>query len=176
MKKISFLSLIFIALFAIVSCGDKKDKQDANSVKFSNDMENNLQWMNTNTLVKDKAHSGDYVCKMDSTHEYSFGFYYKFEKMNTKLPKKAKVNLFAFAQSSCEKVQLAIEVDSLGKTIFWTSKPIEKKLSTPNQWIEVAEEFDFPQNILPSYDVKVYVWNPKKKNFLLDDLNVEFTY
>lgn len=171
----NFNSLFFIATVLIcVLCGCGKSKQAG--AKFSNDMEQEKYWMNLQTIAKGDAHSGKYVCQMDSTKEFSFGFDSKFEEFTTKIPKKVKVNFFGFAANSCEGVGLVIQVDSAGKNIFWTSGNIAQKLGKTNKWVEINEVFNLPPKIQPFHEIKVYVWNPKKKKFYLDDFSVEFLF
>ncbi|MFA6923943.1 MAG: hypothetical protein WC223_06785 [Bacteroidales bacterium] len=169
-NKLFFATIVLTCIF--YSCG--KSKQEA---KFSNDMEQEKYWINLQTITKGDAHSGKYICKMDSTKEYSFGFGSKIEDFTTKIPKKVKVNFFSYAKNSCEGTGLVIQIDSAaGKNIFWISGNISGKLSKMNEWVEINEIFNLPAKLKPSNEIKIYVWNPKKKEFYIDDFNVEFLF
>ncbi|MDD5569871.1 MAG: hypothetical protein PHD97_01825 [Bacteroidales bacterium] len=169
------ISKLFLAIFVLTcifySCG--KSKQ---GTKFSSDMEQEKYWMNLPTIIKGNANSGKYACKMDSTKEFSFGFCSKIEEFTTRIPKKVKVNFFSYSKNSCEGTGLVIQIDSVGKNIFWTSGNIAQKLGKINTWNEIDELFSLPAKLLPSYEIKIYIWNPKKKEFYIDDFSVEFLF
>lgn len=171
MRKRSFY--LSAVLFLIFGCNSKNN----NSVIIQSNMENDYCWINTNSITKGMAHSGNFACRLNKDIEYGFGYTNKFENINNKLPKKVIVSFYANAINSVEEVNMVVQIDSIeGITKFWQGKLLKKYLKETNKWIEINEIFELPADILLSYKISLYFWNPGRKEVLFDDLKITFAF
>lgn len=162
-------SLILISF--LFSCSNNDEKKNA-IFSTTNDMDNSVMWINTNTIVKGTAHSGFFSSKLDSTKEFGIGLGSKFENFNSKLPKKVFVKLWVYSLVPNLDAAIVCDPNINGKSLKYQSYSFVEPIKKANEWIEVKTSFDMPSNITPNTELKVYIWNPKKHLFYIDDMEV----
>jgi len=167
MKKV----LLFVAMVAMIVSCNNKTKNNGNT--FTNDLDNVKMWNNPVNVIKGIAHSGNYACKLDTSNIYSFGFNILAGDIFIKAPKKINISLWAYSLTVSPDASIVIEINKNGQQIFWKNAgflPVTKA----KEWIEVKTSFDLPANLDPKSELRIYVWNPKKLDFYIDDFNITF--
>lgn len=167
------LLIIFSGLLIFSSCGSDKNKLPEGAVREFSDMEHN-SWINENTLVKEKAFSGKFSSRIDSINQFSYGFSETFENIGDSLPYSLEVNLQLFYPETGINSSLVLSIDSLGKSIYWKGIPLKDSVKTANEWKSIKAVFELPKKILPTDNLRVYVWNNDKKTVYIDDLELLF--
>jgi len=167
MKKV----LLFVAMAAILVACNNKSKN--NGTTFTNDLDNVKMWNNPVNLVKGIAHSGVYSCKLDTSNIFSYGFNSILGDVLTKLPKKVNVSIWAYSLTANPDASIVIEINNNGQQIFWKNAGFNA-VTKAKEWMEVKASFDLPANLDLKNEIRVYVWNPKKLEFYVDDFNISF--
>ena len=172
------LNLTLLILFALTIFGcTETDENTEKKITVVNDMEGYNCWTDIKSIAKTSAKSGNYACKLDTSVEFSFGYINKLSNISKELPKKVRVNLFTFTSKPGIKASLVLQIDSAnGKSVYWQSRCLDSYLMIQDKWNEVNETFDIPKNSNPNHTIRIYVWNNLKKEFLFDDLKIDFIY
>lgn len=58
------------------------------------------------------------------------------------------------------------------KVYFWQSYKLQTKGN--NQWAKTDVEMLFPRIQSTTDIIRIYIWNPEKKKFIVDDINIDF--
>lgn len=176
MKKNLFPLLLI--LVSLSSCFTKDEGSKDGKVYF-NDYENILPWNeasnNVQTIIKGQGHSGNYLCKVDTTLAFGYLFKAKLNQLSDKKVKKVKTSVWVNVKSLNAKGSVVIALDSAGKVFHWQGLPIEKEMKAPNEWVNLKVEVDLDALKLsdkPWLTLGTYVWNQGKEQILSDDLEV----
>lgn len=163
-----YILFVFTCLI-IFSCG-KKEEAGNELFRASNNLDESTLWLNTNTIVKSTAHSGLYSCKLDTNVEYGIGISTKVKDLTDKLPKKVFIKCWVY--STIANLDASIVCNPLlnSQVVDWKNYDLKKDISKANEWIEINTSFDLPKNMTPDTELRIYIWNPKKMSFFVDDL------
>ena len=174
MKKNLHYALLIVVMVVFAACsGNKSKEREPGTILVASDLEN-VEWMNLNTLSKDKAHSGKFSSKLDSLTEYGFGFSNTFNNLSDTLPLSVDVSVWLYYPQLKTNGVLVLSIDSIGTNIFWKGVPLGDSIKTANQWQEIKVTFELPKKIMPSDQLRIYVLNPEKRLFYMDDLSLLF--
>jgi len=163
--------LLVLASILLFSCG-KKDENKAVLWNANNNMDASLFWINTNTVSQGITHSGLFSSKLDSLVEYGIGIDAKFSDITTSVPKKVKVHCWIYSTEANLDAGLVCDPNNNGQSINWQSFNLQTSISKANEWIEFKTSFDLPESITPDSQLKIFFWNPKKKIFYIDDIEI----
>lgn len=187
MKNIFFLSLI---LLIASSCGNSGNNQSSSQeepkqkeVVIVNDMENAAgivpSWHNEITVTKmqapAKAHSGEFVTKVDKENLYSYGYGELLKNINNVTPKKVIVNGWANCPEYIEGLIIAMDITSDNKSVIWKGNPISGQIRTQNEWHEFTTEFIIDQPITEDLYIKIFAYGEGKTAYF-DDFKITFEY
>jgi hypothetical protein len=179
MKNILF---IVISLALLAGCDEENVKQSNvkhDALYFFNDFENVRGWGEAFTITKGKGHSGMYYSKIDSIHQFSYGFKMDKNSIYDKELKKVSVNVWILAKDPNTKAVLVAQVNRKTATkdssIYWQKAEIQKFKPQASVWTNVKASFDLPKNLQPKDNILFYVWNSDGKSEVdVDDLEVQF--
>lgn len=154
-----------------------------NTAVFENDLESALSgipsWSNEKTIVNMpegiKAHSGDFVTKVDNINLYSYAFKETLENINQKLPTKVIVNGWYFSTEKNNDLSIVMDINKNNESIIWKSYRLMEEETTLHEWHEFTAAFTIDQPIQLSYNVKIFAYSGKKTAYF-DDLKVTFEY
>ena len=152
MKKLLLLLAVGIISF---SCNNSSSKssgtaqtKDQNKVEISNDMENALSlvpsWVNEKTIVKmegGKAHSGEYVSKVDDVDIYSYAYREYLLNISDKLPKRVFVNGWVNSPVPNEKMGIILDITENNTMNYWKAFNLKSVVVEPNKWYEFTAGF-----------------------------------
>lgn len=156
-------------------------KEDPGKVIISTNLENPdsllsaepIAWKNTNTLQEGMAFSGKIASKLDYENEYSIVFEQKIGYIDHRSPKRFTFQAMMY---STEPQAVGFMVASVTGTEYYRSYPVSEFLPEGNKWEKVRTTFTFPDSLKPSDVLKVYIWNKKQSELLIDDLTLEFDF
>ena len=172
-KNLHYLLLLFV-IIAFSACSGKTSKEgEPGNILKSSDLENE-GWMNQNTLSRDVAHSGEFSSKLDSTNEDSYGYSNTFNHLGDTLPTSVDVSVWIYSPQLKINGSIVLSIDSVNKHIYWTGLLIKDSIKAVNQWQEIKAPFEIPKKILPTDNLKIYVLNPDKIKFYMDDIKLLF--
>nr|NQU89093.1 glycosyltransferase family 39 protein [Bacteroidota bacterium] len=142
---------------------------------YFNDFEDDDLWGGLLSQL-DSLHvkNGKYSYMLDESVEYSPGIEIKVQQINRGNFNKIVVSLWAFSVDTLKNMPVVITFDNPedGNYIWATSK-IEN-FTTPGKWGQAFFVFPVPDEISPSDEIKVYIWNVEKARMYLDDFRVAF--
>jgi len=157
-------------------------KDEPNSIKLLNAMysannsfENGNLWGTDKKLLSNEnSFSGEYSIKMDSTGIYGPTFSTSLADIDCKNVNKIKVSLNVFATDDFSKAILVLSLESKDNDLVqWSGSKFEYYL-VKGKWGTVFLTTYIPQLFTPEDRVKIYVWNPGKETFYIDDFKIEF--
>ncbi|MCX6244914.1 MAG: hypothetical protein NTU98_09435 [Bacteroidetes bacterium] len=143
---------------------------------FSNDFETPLQGMNSSKLTTETAHSGKSSYRMDEATEFSPGFLIQCSELKKNQGAlKVRVSLFILTPTLIDTDQpsLIVSLDDKKTSYDYNFKSLRLMNLSVNQWTQVEYEV----NLVPVHAgtdmLKVYIYNPGKNLFFIDDLKVD---
>jgi hypothetical protein len=165
MKKYILFIFTCVILFG---CGKKEETSNA-LFSTSNNKDSANFWMNINTITKGTAHTGYYASKLDTLFQFGIGLNPKVKDLTDKTPKKVTVKCWVY--STTPNLEASIVCDPIinGEKLGWKNFDFKPVIKKANEWTEVIATFDLPKNITPDTELGVYIWNPNKLMFFVDD-------
>jgi len=175
----AFSASALLMLFALVSCGDNAKPRPENLLT-SNDYEELDGWAPDGSLpylTKEKAHSGVYSARVNSTTEYGGGFTNSLGKLSNTRVTKLRVHGWVWLPSKDANATLVTQLTepATNKTIFYDGlKLVAASGNKFNQWAEVDKTMVLPANATYATLLKLYLWRDQSAQpVYLDDLQVE---
>ena len=187
MKK---LFLLAFTGFLAYSCTNSGNNSQANQeqpkqkeVVISSDMENAAGkvpcWANEITVVpmpaSGKAHSGEFVSKVDADNLYSYAYFELLKNINNVIPHKVIVNGWINCPESNEETLIAMDINDNGKSVMWRGNQISRFVKSQNEWFEFTTEFVIDQPLKDDYQIKIFAFGGKKTAYF-DDFKITFEY
>lgn len=170
MKTIIF-SLLLISVL-LTACFGPQNNDHRNHI-YANDFES-LFGVLPNVL-KGKSHSGDCYFQITDQIEYTPGFSQFFENISPNSFAKVKVNAFIYLPEKDIQAELQIQIwDKEGKMLNMKSLPFETRDLGVSQWKKVKLDMDLINDYDPSRQIRIFLYNPYRKSFMLDDFQVTF--
>ena len=127
--------------------------------------------------MKDKAHSGGFVCVTNDTLEFSYTYNEIFKNINDRLPKQVIFSGWVYTTVDNPKFSIICALNENGKQYDWNAFPLEKELMETGKWMEFNASFYLDKKpTKPEDDISLYAWNQSKKPVYMDDLKVTFLY
>ena len=115
-----------------------------------NDLEtvtDNNTWINSSTIVKGNAFSGNYYSATDSIRQFGFGFKNTFP-IQCRYKNLHIIFSDVVRTNSIEKKFEMVFSVSLGDSlIFWTSKNISTRIKKIQTWVKIQDEIDLPSSM-----------------------------
>jgi len=130
----------------------------------------------TTYLCRDIVHRGRFSFIMDGRTEFGPGPCVKVSSLADKRSKSAicaAVYIFLPNRVSASGTLLVISFESKGKSYSYSSVNLNDRHFGINRWNRVSVSADLPEFRLPDDLLKVYIWNPGKQRFYMDDLMVD---
>ncbi|MFM7091572.1 MAG: hypothetical protein ACKOZZ_12270 [Bacteroidota bacterium] len=169
MKIIFPLLLVSVLLTA---CFGPQNNDHKNHI-YANDFES-LFGVLPNVL-KGKSHSGDSYFQITDQIEYTPGFSQFFENISPNSFARVKVNAFVYLPEKDIQAELQIQIwDKEGKMLNMKSVPFETRDLGVSQWKKVKLDMDLINDYDPSRQIRIFLYNPYRKSFMLDDFQVTF--
>jgi len=122
---------------------------------------------------KEVAHSGSFSQKMDAQTEYSATYHSSTEKLILRTDDMLKAEVWFNAPDSVSDAVLVISINKKGETVLWKGMPLKNFYTGKNKWQRAI--LCAPVLSEPNTELAVYVWNPNKKNFYIDDFKITVT-
>lgn len=165
------IGILIICTVFLISCGKNSDNNNSLWSVNSNLDATNI-WINTNTLCQGNTHSGLFSSKIDSLVEYGIGIGAKFQDMTTSVPKKVNIHCWIYSNEPNLDASVVCDPNLNGQCLNYQNFNLQTSIPKSNEWIEFKTSFDLPENITPDTELKVYFWNPLKKTFFVDDIEI----
>lgn len=184
LKNIFVIAFFCFSIINFACCKNAKQNSDdfspaASSVpdslkliKFSYDFESDQDLENAGSISEHGSKSGVRSCFMNENTEFSPTFNksilacsggYDVDSINVSFYiKQLKYDHNVFAVLSVE--------DESGNSYYYRAEPISNR---SNNWSLVSLNYhNFSDSIKPGFNLKVYIWNPNRNSFYLDDFEV----
>lgn len=161
-----------LCLLCLLGCTHRS----TNELHFTQDYEKLKGWSLAN-CTKEMAHSGVYAQKITDDNDYGKGFMIRLGDVSTHPLHKIKTSAWLHSPAADGQVFLVIDIfsGSENKSIAYTSGNDWSGLIKQNKtWTQCSNEMQIPANVRPDDVLKIYVWNPKKQVYYIDDFDVSF--
>lgn len=169
-NRILLATLAVCSLYLWTGCGSKGMDYEPNV--YFNDMDSHFG--THPNIVKGAAKSGYCYQLMDENYEYSSGF----NKILGQISNAPFASVATTAQiffptpgTTCYLAQQIL--DPAGQLVDFQQVEITDKIGT-KKWAEVALNTKVSHVWKPEYSIRIFVFNPGKARFFIDDLRVEF--
>jgi hypothetical protein len=154
----------------------EEDKKYKDIRTFVNDFEQASPGLDTNRLSRTLFHSGKRSYKMDEASEFSPGFFMKMRELTTAQEGiKVRVSLALYPLSPVEGDQpsIVISLENNEKSYDYHAIPFRTLHLSPGQWTVAETETKLAPLHSGNDQLKIYIYNPGKKTFYIDDLTVQ---
>jgi hypothetical protein len=122
--------------------------------------------------------SNSYLC--DSSVEYGPGFRIKYSDINKDIKVRSyKISLGFYTDADISDVHLVIQVTPVKwqpfrpRTKLWHAN-LFRNFYEKGRWNMVFLNSDLPNDMTGTDEIAVYVWNPKREKFYIDDIKISF--
>jgi hypothetical protein len=123
------------------------------------------------------VHSGKYSLVVDQRQEYTPGMCNTVgslsEKFDINTVIKATVYIYPLQTLDKPNTLFIISLENGNKSYSYSSIDLKAQELVPGKWNKVMLQTTAPEIKSPDDLIKVYIWNPGKQLFYMDDLNVE---
>ena len=119
---------------------------------------------------KDAAHSGIFSQKMDEKTDYSITYRIAASKIKPDASEILRADAWFYATDTLEDAALVIAFEKDGAVLTYTSIPLRSFQYASDKWTNAFVCAEIPKE---DCELVVYVWNPKKENFYIDDLSIQ---
>jgi hypothetical protein len=184
-------TILFLLLsLIIISCSNSNKNKQGNqeipkqkTVVITNDMENASavipSWFNEKTVITmpapAKAHSGEFVSKVDKDNIYSYAYQDYIRNINNVPPYKVFVNGWVYITEPNEEAIIALDISDNTSTILWRPFPLKDQLKNLNEWTEFNAEFTIGQPVTVDQQLKIFAFGGNKTAYF-DDFKITFEY
>ena len=154
------------------------DSNTSRKTIYLNTFENPGDAWNVSFLSPDTVHRGKYAFRMDGRTEYSPGICQLVSTLQVIGEKPLlRVRLYVFIPKPAPGMHtlLVISFEHGNKPYSYTSVNLNDVKLRPGKWDQVSLEAEVPAFLSPKDLVKVYIWNPGKQVFYMDDLRILMT-
>ncbi|MGZ4035132.1 MAG: hypothetical protein ACXVPU_02410 [Bacteroidia bacterium] len=122
-------------------------------------------------ISKIKNHGSAFLLQ-DSTLEYGTTIGVKASELKNEKNLKMLVSADLLADKNFDKIQLVAAVTNRDKTVFYQSFVLSDYFKQSDNWQKMEFQFVLPTFETPEDLVKVYLWNPEKKDLSYDNFEV----
>lgn len=142
---------------------------------YKNSFDNYAEWgFNNNTLYWGNSHSGGWCVEMDGNRKYGPGFSYKIKNLGLKDPQKIKVSVWVFLPNSDSNGEVIVSVGEEGRdAVMWEPLRTKDLVKAENKWVQMAGEFEFPENTNPEYNLNIILMSTSNEKIYIDDVDFD---
>jgi hypothetical protein len=119
--------------------------------------------------------SGMYSANLDKDRQFSSehsAFVYNF---SAGMPKTVDVRLWALKEVSLPTRAFVVSsIELNGQVIHWYCQDLDRFVAEAGKWFKVTASFPLPEGLTGDTQIRVYVWNPAKARFNVDDLCIRY--
>jgi len=137
----------------ITSTGFESDKWNHETEKQSNE----------------QAHSGSFSEKMEKV-EYGVGFKSASSELKFSSDEMLKAEAWFYSSDSIGDAALVISFTKNNEVVLYNAMLLRNFYRGKNTWTRTILFSEIPKG---DYELSVYVWNPKKENFYVDDISIK---
>ena len=174
--KLKSLLLCLFLIIHVTSC-----KKGTNAIaEYTSNMETQLAWTDNpapNIILNPNAHSGNYVCRLESANQYSPTFNMKVGAISKSNFTKVKVGIWMKAEEVNANPTLVVEIrDGNMQPLDWNGKSYSGPVLNTKDWEYYEYELDLKQkNWLDKNNfLRIYCHNKESHAIFCDDLTVSF--
>ncbi len=186
MKRVLFIAVVGLFVYGCSNSGQKTApaaaQPEQNQVVITNNMENAAamvpSWINEKTVVKmenGKAHSGEYVTRVDANDVYSYAYRENFQNISEKLPKRVIVNGWVNSTVIDKAISIIVDINEDNKSFFWKAYSLNETIKKANEWTEFTAYFTIDQPIKKNQQIKIFAFGGGKTAYF-DDFRITFEY
>ena len=142
---------------------------------YLNTFENPGDAWNGSFCTYDTVHRGKTAFRMDYRTEYSPGFCQEAAKISSLNKRKellVSACVYIPGTSKEPNTLLVVSFEHGGKSYHYSSLSLNDSVYRPGRWHRMALKVKVPGILSPKDLVKVYIWNPGKQRFYIDDIHV----
>lgn len=158
----SFLLASFAALGLLAtSCkGSDSEVSVPNQIAF-NDYEAVVGWTsNTESITRERAHSGIYSVKVGGPTEFGMGYGLELSKAVDHKPHKIHLEAWGFMTDPKATARLGFQLydPAQNKEVFGDGIDYSTAVQTPGKWIKISKDITLPDNTSSAQQMRVFLW------------------
>ena len=167
--------VVLLAVGLLSACSSSSKEVTADQVLLVSDFENLAGWggLQSPSLTRERAHSGQYSIKTDATLEYSLTFSDVLARLPAGPLTKIRVSAWVFAPApggAHLMVQFTRTLQD-NTPVFDGSIALSPAGKKRGEWVYLSQVFDLPTTLSPANQLRVFVWRASASEPLyVDDL------
>jgi len=137
-------------------------------------------WTFHGNIVDEKSLSGTTGMFIDKETQFPCTFRVKPNELDSFYPLAAVVTANFFTERELWKMGITVSCHGMrdGQEVQLDNSfyKVSKKLKgdAVNNWTRISCKINLPQDLLPEDEIRVYIWNPSKGEFYIDDFEMVF--
>ncbi len=164
--KIHYFLLIFAGV--LMSCGNNS------KLSITQDFEQIGGWYQAPTLIKGKAHSGQYFCRTGAGQEYSQTYISRLGDITEDPIRRIDMGAWFRLADAGAKARLVMSIHSGDSTLFWQGLDTQDVSPQAGEWTRLFFTYDLPEGIRPEHTIKFFLWNTSGREVDVDDFDIHF--
>jgi hypothetical protein len=127
--------------------------------------------------MAENAHSGNYVCQIDSGRVFGPSFYEQIKAITPKTVSKVTISGWFYLKGDQSTPEMALDIqDKNRQTLEFLSFPVRKIVADKGIWVNASSEIDLTDKSRnnPENYLKIYFLNKNSESVLIDDMEINF--
>ncbi|MBI9066760.1 MAG: hypothetical protein JEZ09_05665 [Salinivirgaceae bacterium] len=141
---------------------------------FFHDCEISENWGQMNTISSEKSFSGNHSSKTGMGNDFSLTLEHSVKSIPDSLFNTISVKAYIYQKAKNEEAKLVCEVKGEFIDNYWGGVFIKDLCSLENEWKKIEYNFKIPRDKKNADLIKIYIYNPTKKEIYVDDLRIDF--
>ena len=127
-------------------------------------------WINDSScIVSGDAHSETHATQLSESIEYGSTFSAKTKDVHLNMGNTIQLSCWINTSEVLKGSSLVLSINRNENSIIWRSVNLQEFVTKENSWNQVFMAYTIPEELHPDDDIKVYIWNSAKQNFIADD-------
>jgi hypothetical protein len=121
------------------------------------------------------AHSGLYSLRADASTEFIGKYSAMIWDFGNRYPSDLRVKVMINKPAALPThAMIVCCIDKDGKNDYWKGVRLDEMNLPAGSWSEASADFSIPPGIPGDHTLRIYIWNPGKTVFYIDDWNIRF--
>lgn len=174
----SALLLALLLGLGLLATGCQRGEPDAAAgpqIAF-NDYEAVMGWLgSTQSVTRERAHSGSHAVKVDGGMEYGLGYGLELSQVADHPLRKLHLEAWGFMTDLQSTAQLGLQLyDPVQrKPVFGESIDYATAVQTPGKWVKISKDITLPASTSSTQQLRVFLWRGSASSpAYVDDLRI----
>ena len=169
-------SVVGLGLLAATGCHRADSDVAAGNQLAFNDFEAVMGWLgSTESVTRERAHSGSHAIKVDGGMEYGLGYSMELSQAANHPLHKLHLEAWGFMTDAQSTAQLGLQLydPAQRKPVFGDGIDYAAAVQKPGKWVKISKDITLPGTTNGAQQLRVFLWRASASSpAYLDDLRI----